>query len=72
LVYGATGPTSSNYTVSLDGFASTLQVRNDTGRTVLYEAPSLRPGRHTLEIVNGGSGLLLDLFVIGLELGGPW
>lgn len=73
-MYGATGPTTSNYTVTLDGEPSTLDVRNATGstpgRTVLYEAANLRDGKHQLDIVNGGSGLLLDVFVVGLELGG--
>ncbi|CAK9780428.1 unnamed protein product [Cutaneotrichosporon oleaginosum] len=69
-VYGATGPTTSSYTVTIDGNVNALQVSNSTGRTVLYEAHNLTSDTHQLEIVNSGSGLLLDAFAVRLKLGG--
>ncbi|BEI84207.1 hypothetical protein CcaverHIS002_0408110 [Cutaneotrichosporon cavernicola] len=68
-VYGGTGATGSIYTVSLDGNVANLQLTNSPGRTLLYDA-KVTDGAHELIIVNGGSGLLLDLFVVGLTLGG--
>ncbi|BEJ15229.1 hypothetical protein CspHIS471_0409960 [Cutaneotrichosporon sp. HIS471] len=68
-VYGGTGATGSIYSVTLDGNVVNLQLANSTGRTLLYDA-KVTDGAHELTIVNGGSGLLLDLFVVGLSLGG--
>ncbi|GMK53583.1 hypothetical protein CspeluHIS016_0101690 [Cutaneotrichosporon spelunceum] len=68
-VYGATGPTGGNYTVTLDGNATTHQTANGTDRTLLYSA-RVADGGHQLSIVNHGSGLLLDLFTVEFIVGG--
>lgn len=75
-VYGAAGPDASNYTVTIDPsskqpFTTSLQTKNATeGRTLLYSSDELSNTKHEIEITNAGSGLLLDLFVVGMELGG--
>lgn len=72
-MYGATGP-DANYTITLNPakqpFTTSLQTPNATeGRTLLYASNGLSYAPHTLEITNVGGGLLLDLFVVGVELG---
>lgn len=72
-VYGATGP-DPNYTITLDPskqpFTTSLQTQNATeGRTLLYSSNELSYAPHTIEVTNVGGGLLLDLFVVGVELG---
>ncbi len=68
-MYGATGR-QPGYTVTLDGDGETLHTTNASeGRTLLYSADALGGSTHRLEITNTGGGLLLDLFVVGLQLG---
>ncbi|KAK1926021.1 hypothetical protein DB88DRAFT_537969 [Papiliotrema laurentii] len=74
---GAGGPSGTNYTVTLDPtsaqpFTQSYTTPNATdGRTVLFNTDGLSAGKHTLEIENLGSGLLVDLAVINLDLGTP-
>ena len=74
-LYGAGGPDGANYTITLDPSSAqpvvqTLSPANATdGRTVLFSADGLNTNQHTVEIVNHGTGLLLDLAVVSLDLG---
>ncbi|TXT10541.1 hypothetical protein VHUM_02046 [Vanrija humicola] len=69
-IYGGTGA-NPNYTVTLDGAETSLTTANNTaGRTALYGNDSLPFAPHTVQITNHGGGLLLDLFVVGTQLGG--
>lgn len=75
-VYGATGPdASTNYTITLDPsakqpYTTALQTQNATeGRTLLYSTNELSNAAHQIEITNQGGGLLLDLDVVGMDIG---
>lgn len=73
-IYGAAGPSAdnANYTLVIDRtgaqpFNQTLTARNRTSneRTLLFGTESLRWDWHNVEIINAGSGLTLDLIVVG-------
>jgi hypothetical protein len=70
-VYGAVGPAASNYTVSVDGAAQagTATANATEGRTLLYSATNLSGSAHELVLTNQGSGLVLDMVVVEVELG---
>lgn len=72
---GAGGPSNTNFTATLDPassqpYAQILSPANATdGRTVLFHADGLNTNTHTLEIVNHGDGLLLDMAMVDVVLG---
>lgn len=74
-LYGAGGPTDTSYSITLDPssqtpFTQTYSTPNVTdGRTVLFQMEGLNQARHTLELENLGSGLLLDAAVVTVPLG---
>jgi hypothetical protein len=73
-IYGATGPSDNNYTVTIDPtsaqpFTQSYSTANETeGRTLLFGADNLAYAEHEVLITNEGSGLLLDMFVVQLEI----
>ena len=74
-IYGASGPDPAKYTVKIDPqlpqpFSQSFTTPNATGngRTLLYSSDQLAYAPHQIQIINEGSGLLLDVIEIGTEL----
>ncbi|KAK4689604.1 hypothetical protein P7C73_g513, partial [Tremellales sp. Uapishka_1] len=73
-IYGNVGPNGSNYTINIDpstskSYTYTATLQNSTERILLYHSDELTYSPHTVEMVNTGTGLLIDLIVVGVELG---
>ncbi|ORX39114.1 hypothetical protein BD324DRAFT_311338 [Kockovaella imperatae] len=74
-IYGASGPDTANYTIKIDPdlpqpFSQSYSTSNATGngRTLLYSTDQLAYAAHQVQIINDGSGLLLDMIEFGVEL----
>ncbi|PBK94972.1 hypothetical protein ARMGADRAFT_927244 [Armillaria gallica] len=63
-VFGTSGPQNGNYTARLDDiFSGAFSAKRDTYETgvMLFQADNLGGGAHTLSLVNGDEGELLEI-----------
>ncbi len=72
-IYGASGPAYGDYSIGIDSVYaynnSAHAAQNGTDRFLMYSTDQLVYGPHEITITNLGSGILLDMVVIGVELG---
>ncbi|TYJ52738.1 hypothetical protein B9479_006633 [Cryptococcus floricola] len=76
-IYGIAGPSSTNYTISLDGTTTSHSLSGnnsdtsvDDGRTLLWSQSGLETGKvHQVELTNEGSGVGVDLVVLEVDVG---
>jgi hypothetical protein len=73
-VWGASGPSYGNYSITIDDVYeyrhTAYAAENATERHLLFGTDQLVYGPHEITVANTGPGnLLLDMFVVGVELG---